>query len=371
MAAAGGEGAREMGRMRILMPRHWGTAAVLLLAALGVFQWPVPAGAQGVPDGRWTNVSRRVLAFYYGWYGNPHVRGRWHHWGPVRPAEQRIGGATHFPVLGPYDSHDPRVVDQQARWARQAGISGFIASWWGQGDFTDRGLPLLLDTAQRHGLKVTIYFETVRPPRDPTPGNAARDLLYVLDRYARHPAWLRVKGRPVVFVYTRAVGQLGLPGWQQAMDEVNGRYPGGAVFLGDRIGPQAARVFDGIHTYNVTQRTAGKSVEEIRSWARGAYPRWVGVAGRGRIACLTVIPGYDDRTLPNRKPPRPVTDRHRGETYRALWEEVIAADPDWVLITSWNEWHEGSEIEPSAQHGEAALRATAEFAPRFLALPPR
>jgi hypothetical protein len=46
-----------------------------------------------------------------------------------------------------------------------------------------------------------------------------------------------------------------------------------------------------------------------------------------------------------------VTERWGGETYRVLWEEAVAAHPDYVLITSWNEWHEGSEIEPSVEYG--------------------
>jgi Glycosyltransferase WbsX len=37
------------------------------------------------------------------------------------------------------------------------------------------------------------------------------------------------------------------------------------------------------------------------------------------------------------------------------------------LITSWNEWHEGSEIEPSVQYGSTFLDATAEFSREFLA----
>lgn len=80
---------------------------------------------------------------------------------------------------------------------------------------------------------------------------------------------------------------------------------------------------------------------------------------------MTVIPGYDDTKL-NRPGPRPTTGRHSGETYRVLWQEAIAAQPDWILITSWNEWHEGSEIEPSKENGDRELIATGEFARRFV-----
>jgi hypothetical protein len=62
-----------------------------------------------------------------------------------------------------------------------------------------------------------------------------------------------------------------------------------------------------------------------------------------------------------------VTDRWGGETYRVLWEEAVAAQPDYVLITSWNEWHEGSEIEPSVEYGSLLLDETREFAKEFLA----
>jgi hypothetical protein len=64
--------------------------------------------------------------------------------------------------------------------------------------------------------------------------------------------------------------------------------------------------------------------------------------------------------------PRPVTDRWGGLTYRALWQEEIAAAPDYVLITSWNEWHEGSEIEPSVEYGARILDDTAAFSRAFL-----
>jgi hypothetical protein len=40
--------------------------------------------------------------------------------------------------------------------------------------------------------------------------------------------------------------------------------------------------------------------------------------------------------------------RHNGETYDALWAGALAAKPDVVTITSFNEWGEGTQIEPAA-----------------------
>jgi glycoprotein endo-alpha-1,2-mannosidase len=92
----------------------------------------------------------------------------------------------------------------------------------------------------------------------------------------------------------------------------------------------------------------------------------VAAAGPGKISSVTIIPGYNDQNT-GRPPPRPVTDRWGGETYWALWQEAIAATPDYVLITSWNEWHEGTELEPSVEYGSRILDDTAAFSRGFLA----
>ncbi|MCP5115256.1 MAG: hypothetical protein GY953_30865, partial [bacterium] len=138
----------------------------------------------------------------------------------------------------------------------------------------------------------------------------------------------------------------------------------GALFIGGRITKESAAVFDGVHAYNITGQTKRMTPVEIRGWARVHFPEWIRTAVDG-ISCLTIIPGYDDTKL-DREAPRPTTDRHGGETYNVLWEEAIAASPNWILITSWNEWHEGSEIEPSVENGRRALETTARWAPKSL-----
>jgi hypothetical protein len=305
----------------------------------------IPAGAFA------RSYNREVLAFYYDWYANPKVSGEWAHWPE---------GTAHQPLQGRYDSHDGKVVEQQLDEMKSAGITGLIVSWWRRGDFQDQGMPLVLATAGRIGLKVSLYYETAKPRQAPTPKATADDLLDVMARYGNHPAWLRVRNKPVVFVYSRSLNELRLSGWVEVITRVNRRYRGGVFFVGDEISKASAKVFDGIHSYNPTSQTANMTIDQIRAWAHVTYPKWVAAAGK-RISSVTVIPGYDDTKL-DRAVPRPTTSRYGGETYRVLWEEAIAANPDWVLITSWNEWHEGSEIEPSKENGDRELKATGELA---------
>jgi hypothetical protein len=320
-------------------------------------------------DARGTGIAHQILAFYYGWYGNPAVSGRWVHWNGVDPATEHIANSAHFPAYGAYDSHDPTLLDHQAAAAHAAGISGFVASWWGRGSFEDQGIAPLLAAAGEHGLAVSAYYEKIDGSDSAARmKSAVADLDYLLAQYGKDKAWLRADGRPVVFVYGRALGALSPPEWQEVITEVRRDNPGGIALVADSLDPKYVSIFDGASTYNITGQTQHKTPSQTREWAHLTYPKAVAAAGPGKISSVTVIPGYDDRTA-NRPPPRPVTDRWGGETYRALWQEAIAAAPDYVLITSWNEWHEGSEIEPSVEYGSLLLDETAAMSREFLNKP--
>ena len=310
-------------------------------------------------------APRCTLTFYYPWYGvpeGPGGAGRTVHWGRIDAVKKEIEASTHYPVLGAYDSHDPNVIDQHCRWAKKAGIDAFIVSWWGHNDFTDRAMGKILDGCQRHGLFACIYYETV--PRPQTAETAAQDIIKVLAKYGKHPAHLRVNGKPVVFVYGRTLGEIGLPAWLKAVELINKGYQPGVTAIGDRFSQEAGRIFDGLHTYNTAGSLRGLSVDDARAWAAKTYPSWVQLAKQaGKISALTVIPGYDDTKI--RKPGLAV-QRYDGALYRAQWEEAIKADPDWILITSFNEWHEGSEIEPSLEYKEQYIELTAKYSTQFV-----
>jgi glycoprotein endo-alpha-1,2-mannosidase len=335
-----------------------GLATLALLGAM-VAGLPGIAAAQG--------TEGQVLAFYYGWYGNPDISGRWVHWQGVDPADRQIANAAHFPELGAYDSHDPKIVERHMEEARAAGLTGLIASWFGQGTFEDQGIPLLLSGAGRHDMSVSVLYEKIAGA-DPAAriGNAVADLNYLLSHYAGDKAWLRVGGKPVLFVYGRALRELSPADWQLVIGRVRRDNPGGMLLIATALDPPLAPVFDGIGRYNFAQLAQQKTSPQLRAWAHAYFPQIVAAAGSGKISTVTIIPGCDD-SKSNRPPPRPVIDRWNGETYRALWQEAIAAAPDWVLITSWNEWHEGTEIEPSVEYGSRALADTAAFSRQFLA----
>ncbi len=309
-------------------------------------------------------MPRRVLAFYYPWYGipeGPGGSGQTIHWGYIDRANHDISESTHYPTLGAYDSHDPAVIAQHCRWAKAAGIDTFIVSWWGHGDYTDLAMPKILNACRTHGMKACIYYETVPEPK--TAQTAAQDIRRVLTKYAGHEAYLTADGHPVVFIYVRAVEELGLVGWREAIELIKAGRRTGATIVGDQFSYGAARVFDGVHAYNTAGSLSGLSLDDAEDWAASTYAPWVELADQaGAISTITVIPGYDDTKI---RTPGLAVERFDGDLYRIQWEQAIAADPHWILITSFNEWHEGSEIEPSFEYGDKYIKLTTGLAERF------
>ena len=306
---------------------------------------------------------RRVLAFYYAWYGNPEISGHWKHWEKARPDQHEIASATHYPRPGAYDSADPQIIDQHMRQMAEAGIDGPILSWWGPRALdSDHITDELLRAATRHGRVVSAYFETIRGAD--VVSSATADMVYLVSKYGTHPAWLKVAGRPVIFVYGRAVGQMGpLERWQEVRTRVKEETGIDPFLIGDRIDAESAGVFDGIHTYNTVGLLAGKTVEQMRRQNRAAARLTAALAhAAGKLACMTIIPGYDDTKI---RKPGLACSRHDGATYQAGWDAANSSDCDWVVITSWNEWHEGSEIEPSYELGERDWKATRPWTDRF------
>ncbi len=311
-------------------------------------------------------VPPQVLAFYYSWYANPSTSGYWSGWGTVDTADHHISNTTDYPIQGAYDSHNPATVEQHAKWAKAAGITGFIADWWGQGTPQDKTLPLLLSTFASEGLSTTLVYEQIAgADRTTRMQNAISDLEYILDQYSNYSSWLRVDGTPLVFVYATAVSELAPADWQTVIAKVRHDKPSGILLMARMSSPALASVFDGDYYYSITGATQGKTAAQIQEWAHQAYPGMVAAVGSGKISSVTVIPGYDDRPL-DRPPPRPVTARWNGATYKALWQEAVAAAPNFILITTWNEWMEGSELEPSFQYGSTILNETAAFSEKFL-----
>jgi hypothetical protein len=285
----------------------------------------------------------KVLAFYYPWYGIPDgPSGEWVHWNPNTWHHD----SAHDPASGFYDSNDPETVRRHIQEAKSAGIDGFIASWWGPYGFEDRAFSTLIEVAEEEDFLVTIYYEEAD-----TPLEMVTDLAYFLNRHADSPALLHADGRPVIFFYVRVTQKFTVAQWQAVFAQLDDR--GRSIFaVADGLDSDFLTTFDGIHIYNPVGIGATEAAAQYASASLLAR-------AQGRLFAATIIPGYDEAY---KNSSLTYLDREDGDTYREYWALARASTPHWILITSYNEWHEGSEIEPSVEFGTTYLEITAEQA---------
>lgn len=262
---------------------------------------------------------------------------------------------TDRPVVG-YDNDDPDVLAAHIRDAQRAGIDGFLVSWFND-PVTNRQLSMLLDAAQESGFKIAIYLETL--VNDRLNPDIENWIAYALQTFGHHSAYLRLDGRPLVFAYASDVAPLDT--WREIFGHLSDRGLPGSYFAMS-YDTTNLDVFDGLHQYAVfghpdlgaTYQSIARNVRSVR------YSSLLGDSRHQGLWAATVHPGFDNCPYAPTSPF--VVGRGEGEYYRSTWLAAISANPDWIIITSWNEFGENTHIAPSIRYGDQYLRMTAELA---------
>jgi hypothetical protein len=120
------------------------------------------------------------------------------------------------PSLGFYDGSSADVVRTHIAAMQYGGVELGISSWWGQGHRTDVRVPMLLSAASGTGFNWSVYYEQ-EGSGDPSVDQIRADLNYLKNNYASDPAYLKIDGKFVVFVWAQSSDGCGMADrWKQA-----------------------------------------------------------------------------------------------------------------------------------------------------------
>ena len=195
-------------------------------------------------------------------------------------------------------------------------------------------LPPLIAAARADGIAVAVHLE-------PYAGRTRRE----------HGRRRRVPAHATASARSTSIAPLDLPVADWAAAQV-ALHAGGTTLFAQTplVGAAAAAGFDGVYTYDIVTYGGSKFARLCDAGARAAAA--LRAVGRPRL-----------RRAPRQRRPAWSKPRRHGATYDAMWRAAIARAADRVTITSYNEWHEGTQIEPAAPPtgtaGTATCRTTA------------
>jgi glycoprotein endo-alpha-1,2-mannosidase len=347
-----------------------GTAIFLCAAGCAKKITDSKPGSNGPFNASFSSSDPRLLigACYYPWYTGGQ------HWNSSYM--RALLNPPQPPLLGEYDCASPGTISRHVEWSVDSKIDFWITSWWGPASETDKvvllhhlhnddftskmGYCLLYETTGRLGsLPIQVNDDKI--------GRFLSDLEYLIDAHFGRPNYMKIDGKPVLYMYLTRTLNGNFHGLFSAADSLLIRHGYKGLFIaGDEVywhspDDSRARFMDAITCYNphtsvdwVTD--AGRFVERAGS---EMYSPWMAKANSlGMGLWVDVIPGFNDLGV-RKEENHPVIERKNGGTFDAMLRmagSVLSGQtlPLKVLVvTSFNEWHEDTQIEPTVVTSEA------------------
>jgi hypothetical protein len=341
--------------------RYWFVLAIALLPAgwarVATAELPPAPGPYIAPANTsgpsFSALDKILFTYYFYWYDSRTN----HH---IVDDDGSDALQTH-PSTWP-SMQNPEFSYKSAAWyekelndINRAGIDVILPVYWGLPGITNAftgfsfgGLPPLvtaLDNQRNRGIKtprVGLFLDTTLFANTDLVAEQGKELFYgsIRDFYSMIPPeyWARIGGKPVVWLYTPA----------QRYDQ--------STF--DYASTRFARDFSG-QTLHIVKEVSWTNVN-----ASGVYA-WGAALGRHvpEETVRGVGPGYNDRAVPGRT--HPIVERDYGRFFFRGWESALATGKRHVVVETWNEFHEGSDIAESYEYGTNFVTMNGRFAEVF------
>jgi len=275
---------------------------------------------------RATGSTPEVLALYEAWFGHP----------------------RHIAVG--YSSHDPNEIKSQIRHAQAMGISAFVVDWYGDREpFIDRSYALMQTIAAKQKFHVAMMYDETDDD-DGATDQAIADFTMFHDTYLAssahgHQAYLTYEGRPVIFIFPKGRHTE----WDKVRAVVD-KWKPAPLLIQENLPGADASAFDGFYAW-INPGDKGwapdgdnwgeQYLSNFYRTMQSKYPDKIIVGG----AWAT----FDDSKASwglNRH-----ISARCGQTFTDtfnFWRKDFSADdpPPFVMIETWNDYEEGTAIEP-------------------------
>lgn len=330
-------------------------------------------------------ATKEVMAYYMPWYGaKPHNENwGWHwtmdHFNPdrINAVGEREIASWYYPVIGPYDSSDPTVLEYHVLLMKLAGVDGVIVDWYGSANYLDYALNnqatlRLFEFTRKAGLKFCICYEdqTIRHMLDShylepdrAISEAQQEMLYLQTNFFADASYLRLNGKPAllnfgpqhfivssnweaIFSVLQATNRPAFFTEDNRLSISAGAFSWPPMWMSQA--PGTGGVLSGAGLKNYLAEFERKA-QGWPAFISSAFPRFHDIYQRAGVRNYW---GY-------------LGDR-QGETFRETLSRAMTNSAPIVQIVTWNDFGEGTMVEPTREYGFRDLGILQDLRRQFL-----
>lgn len=286
-----------------------------------------------------------VWAIYLPGYRNRETDGSYYGWMNAGPRKVRDFTAPFklpirtFPKLGIYSSHDESIINNHLFMLKNAGVDAIIVQLHGEEElnkFEKRTLRQLFKNAMQYDMKVGIQLQSYE---NASYNSYYNDIKDYIDYFGRHDSLLKINDKPVVIIYEAYKIKNIYKLIEKAKETQYDCYFVSTIESIGHVGVLNEDGFDSVTTFSINGANPASNTEQWPNIHRSCRERGIGFM-------IAVGPGYDDK-LSNDWNHYNNVGRNNGIYYDEMWKKAVQVDPDIIIINSFNNWIEGTQIEPA------------------------
>jgi hypothetical protein len=293
----------------------------------------------------------------------------------INASGERQIASWYYPLIGPYDSADPAVLEYHVLLMKLAGIDGIIVDWYGPDDYLDYGInnqrtSAIFQYARKAGLKFCLCYEDQTIQQEINGdyiaasnaiSHAQQTMLYIEANYFNDPGYLRWSNQPVLLnfgpQYFKTNSQ-----WQTIFSVLTNPP---AFFTEDNRLPVGVGAFDwppmwlsqapgteGVLSGAALDGYLSGFQQNGRAWPgfiSSAFPRFHDIYQQAGVRNYW---GY--------------LGDQKGETLRATLGRALTNESFFTQIVTWNDFGEGTMVEPTIEYGFRDLGVIQEYRRMYL-----
>ncbi len=311
-----------------------------------------------------------LLVYYRPWFvAKPYSAAwGWHwtmdHFNPdhIDASGQRQIASWYRPLIGPYDSADPAVLEYHVLLMKLAGFDGLVVNWYGPDNFLDYAVnneraQAICAYARKAGLKFALCYEDQSIQRQVAGGSLAagealararQTMRYAEQHFFEDPAYLRLTNRPVLLNFGPQYFKEDAP-WDNIFSELDPTNRP-AFFTEDYRLTSGLGAFDwppmwlslaggarGILSSSALEDYFARFEDRAKSWPAfisTAFPRFHDIYQAAGVGGSW---GY--------------LGDSKGYTLRQTLSRALTNSSAMAMVVTWNDFAEGTMVEPTVEYG--------------------